>query len=206
MDFATIGLLATIGKTLVDTFKGVRDLLDTKDPRRIADKSPENFDKLKENFIDYQKRLEMLALQLERSETLTRMIPTWFADVNRLPLWKDVTTLQSSELWQVHHDLQELIRQSIHDHFSSTFFRTDFDALSGVDQQMIVFRGQLNQLDNRVRTIQPGNEQVFRGLWSTLALDINNLRDTAITIERMGEDIHGKLIHELRDAAQQKVS
>jgi len=207
IDFATIGLLATIGKTVVDTFNGVRDLLDTKDVKRIAEKSPEGFDKLKESFTNYQKRLQTLSLQLERCETLTRLMPTWFETFDQIPIQSDLTVYDTDKIAQIWDKLNWLIHESVRDSWSATFFRTKFDQLPNMNDHMTLFRGQLETLDNRVRAVPSNKDRTVTaiGMWPSITNQLHDLRNTAINIQRRAEDIRGELIHELQEAAQQTI-
>jgi hypothetical protein len=156
------------------------------------------------NRIDqFQRRLEGLAIQLDQSERLTRMIPSWEAYANQIPVWKQFSEFSEVEAQQIHVSLRDLINNSIRDQFSSTFFRTSFDKLPGMDSKLVIFRANLNNLDRTVSTIPAGNFEAFKALWSQIVSEFNNLRNSGYDVRRHAEDIHGDLINELIQSTQE---
>jgi hypothetical protein len=120
---------------------------------------------LREKVDRFQARLEGLAIQLEQTDRLTRMVPAWEAYANQLQVWKDVPNLPEAEAQQIHVALRQLIESSIRDQFSGTFFRTDFDDLPGIKSLIDIFRASANNVDRTCSGIPAGNLQAFRALW-----------------------------------------
>jgi hypothetical protein len=158
---------------------------------------------MKQNINNFQARLEGLAMQLQQSERLTRMIPTWEAYANQIPMVGDINTLSDAEAQGVHVALRQLIESSIRDQFSGTFFRSEFDTLPGMERQLDFFREHLKNLDRTVSTIPAGNLGAFRVLWPNLSVEFNNLRNSGYDVRRLAEDIHGKLIDELLESTRE---
>jgi hypothetical protein len=202
----TIGTLVGITKAAVDTLKGLRDLFDAKDAKRIANESQAKFEKVDEDFAAFHKRLGILALQLEQSEALTRMVPAWFEVANRMPVWKSVNDLTREDIQHLDNDLRSFLHESIRDHFSTTFFSTNFDQLPGIERLLDIFRAKLGDLDHTVSAIPPGNVDVFKGLWPTITTQFNDLRNAAGQVSSQADDVHSALIRELRESAKEVVS
>lgn len=117
----------------------------------------------------FQTRLEGLAIQLEQTERLTRMIPAWEAYANQIEVWKDVNTIPDSEAQRIHVSLRQLVDSSIRDQFSGTFFRTDFDDLPDMKRLIDIFRAHVTNIDRTCSGIPAGNLQAFRALWSSIS-------------------------------------
>jgi len=169
----TIGALVGITKAVVDTLKSLRDLFDARDAKRIANESQAKIEKVNENFAAFHKRLEILSLQLEQSEALTRMVPAWLEVASLMPVWKGVNDSTQEDIRRLDSDLRSFIHESVRDHFSTTFFRTNFDQLPEVERQLDIFRAKLRDLDRTVSAIPPGNSEVFKGLWATITISVN---------------------------------
>lgn len=191
VDIATIGTLVTITKGLVEIIKGIGSFFGG-----ASDKL-----KLSREFRTLYSRIDMLALQLEQCERLTRNVPAWLELANRMPLWGDPEHLEVNQAQSIDRDLRSLIHESVRDHFSGTFFQTDFNRLPDVPVQVEIFRAQLRTLDQTVSAIQPGNIQALKAMWSQITTQFNDARNTAWDIQRKAEDLQGSLIRELRDAA-----
>ena len=191
VDIATIGTLVTITKGLVEIIKGIGSFFGG-----ASDKT-----KLSGEFRTLYGRIDVLALQLEQCERLTRSVPAWLELANRMPMWGDPATLEANQAQTVDRDLRSLIHESVRDHFSGTFFQTDFNRLPDVPVQLEIFRARLRTLDQTVSAIQPGNIQALRALWAQITTQFNDARNTAWEIQRKAEDLQGALIQELREAA-----
>jgi hypothetical protein len=191
VDIATVGSLVAITKNLVDVFKGIGSFFGGGSEKA----------KLENEFKTFYSRIDVLALQLEQCERLTRSIPAWLELANRMPMWVDSSSMDTARAQSIDQDLRSLIHESIRDHFSATFFRSDFDKLPDVPLQLEIFRARLRNLDQTISTIQPGNVPALKALWSQITTQFNDARNTAWDIQRKAEDLQTSLIRELRDAA-----
>ena len=197
---ATIGALATLTKALVEGVQSLKDLFGAAD-RRTREQSDRLLDAVETRFEAFQSRLLVLAEQLEKSEMLTKMIPAWQEFALRMPFGTDVSNLDSDGCNRLRRDLDNFLHQSIHDHFSTAFFQTQFASLPGVETQLIVFRSKLTDLERTVRSITPGNDAVFKGQWSTMSVQFNDAMNLAWQLNSLADDLHGRLILELKAAA-----
>lgn len=193
MEIATIGSLVSITKSLLDLVKGINS--------RISDNSIRQ--QLRAEFTHLYARMDDLSVQLDQSERLTRMVPAWLELANRMPLWQQPLALGNAEAQNLDRDMRSLLDNSIRDHFSSTFFDSQFDRLPDVPLKLEIFRERLRTLDRTVSTVQPGNTQSLEALWPQITTHFNDARNTAYEIQRLADDVHGRLINELRDAAKQ---
>ena len=194
-----IGSLIGISKTFLETFSLLRTLIgDTRDSP-----SAKVLTDLRDKVDQFQARLEGLAIQLEQTERLTRMIPAWEAYANQIPVWKDVTAIPEAEAQQIHVSLRQLVNSSIRDQFSGTFFRTDFDDLPDMRRLIDIFRGHVTNIDRTVSGIPAGNLQAFRALWGSISTEFNNLKNAAYEVRRNAEDLQGRLIGELMKSSQE---
>jgi len=194
-----IGSLVSISKIFLETFAGLKDLL-TEFASKGGGASPKAQNlllELRDNTNKFQARLEGLATQLEQSERLNRMIPTWEAYANQVPVWKQLSDMTADEAQRIHVAIRDLVHSSIRDQFSSTFFRTEFDKLPGMEDKLKEFRTNLNNLDRTLSTIPAGNFEAFKALWPNIMVEFNNLRNSGHEVGRLAEDIHGRLIDEL---------
>lgn len=193
MDIVTIGSLIGITKSLVEVLKDAGRLFSGSSAKA----------KLESAFAELYERIEVLSVQLEQSEGLTRMVPAWLELANRMPMWQEVTAIEHREAQILDQDLRNLINDSIRDHFSATFFRSNFDRLPGVPVKLEIFRDRLHTLDRTVSTVQPGNVESLKALWPQLTTQFNDARNAAYEIQRIADDLQGQLIQELRDAAKE---
>jgi len=193
MDVAMIGSLVAITKSVIEIVKGVGSFFSGSSAK----------EKLEAGFSQLYGRIDVLSVQLEQSENLTRMVPAWIEVANRMPIWQQPTALDHHEMQLLDRDLRGLMHDSIRDHFSATFFQSHFDRLPGVSMKLEVFRERLRTLDRTVSTVQPGNVQTLEALWPTITTQFNDARNTASEIQILADDLQGQLIKELREAAQQ---
>lgn len=193
MDLATIGSLLSITKAVIEVVQGVGSFFSGS-----SDK-----ERLKAGFTQLYGRVDVLAAQLEQCESLTRMVPAWLELANRMPFWQQPSALDEREAQILDRDLRGLINDSIRDHFSATFFHSKFDQLPDVPLKLELFRDRLRTLDRTISTVQPGNLQSLQALWPQITTQFNDTRNSASDIQRLAEDLQGRLINELRDAAKQ---
>jgi hypothetical protein len=193
-----IGSLVTISKTFLDSFVVLKGLMPSRGgPSDVA------LTAMRDTIDRFQTRLEGLAIQLQQSERLTRMIPAWEAYANEVTPVADINTIAETEAQRIHVALRNLIESSIRDQFSGTFFRSQFDSLPGMERELDVFRAHLGNLDRTVSTIPAGNLGAFKALWPSLSVQFNDLRNSGYQVRRLAEDINGKLIDELLDSTRE---
>jgi hypothetical protein len=197
-----VGSLVAISKTVLESFKLVKDLLGGAKGRE-AEQAQAVVAGLRTHIDKFQERLEGLAIQLQQSERLTRMIPAWEAYANNIDISRDVASLSDDDAQKIHVNMRNLIESSIRDQFSGTFFRTDFDALPGMKTRLDIFRDHLNNLDRTVSTIPAGSLPAFKALWPTLCSEFNNLRNSGYQVRRLAEDTQGQLIDELLESTRE---
>ena len=194
MELAAIGALVGITKSVIDIVKSVGSAM--------RDRSAQ--DKLNAGVAELYGRIDILSVQLEQSENLTRMVPAWIELANRIgrSLYGEPSKMTASEVQIVEGDLRDLMHESIRDHFSSTFFREQFDKLPDVPLKLELFRDRLKTLDRTISNMAPGDLSALSALWPQIRTHFNEAQNTARDIERLAEDLHGELIKELRDAAK----
>lgn len=193
MDIATIGSLLGITKSVIEIIKGVGSIFSASSGK----------EKLKDGFSQLYGRIDVLSVQLEQCESLTRMVPAWLELANHMPMWQQPSAISPREAQILEQDLRRLIDDSIRDHFSTAFFQSKFDRLPDVPLKIEIFRDRLRTLDRTISAIQPGSTQALVALWPQITTQFNDARNTAYEIQRIADDLQGRLIQELRDAAQQ---
>jgi hypothetical protein len=194
-----VGSLIGISKSFLDAFSALRKLVsDTK-----ATGTDKAFVEMRDKANQFQTRLEGLAIQLEQTERLTRMIPAWEAYANQIPAWKDMAKIPDEEAQQIHVGLRQLVDSSIRDQFSGTFFRTEFDNLPDMRRRIDIFRAHITNLDRTCSGIPAGNLLAFRSLWSSISTEFNNLKNAAYDVRRNAEDVQAQLIDELLSSSQE---
>lgn len=164
MDLGTIGALVGLGKGIAEAIKAISGLFDTRDDRKIAMESPPKLVALQAALSQYQGRMRILADQLRQAESLTRMVPAWLEVANLLPVWRSASDLSQDDFHRLDGDLRRLVNDSLRDHFSGTFFRTEFSKLPGIPPKIDNLRERLTTLDRTVASIPPGNVDGFRAL------------------------------------------
>jgi len=163
--------------------------------------SPAKVAALQAALSQYQGRMRVLADQLRQAESLTRMVPAWLEVANLLPVWRSASDLSQEDSRRLDGDLRRLVNDSLRDHFSGTFFRTEFGKLPGIPPKIDILRDRLTTLDRTVSSIPPGNVEGFRALWPAVTTHFNDCRNAANEVLRLAEDIQGDLIKELDEAA-----
>jgi hypothetical protein len=196
VDLTAIGTLATIAVSVVSAAKGLKDLLAG---RRGTDQEESTLNALQTAFNEYNGRMRVLAEQLEQSERLTRMVPAWLELADRMPVWKQASDLNDHEAKTVLDDLRGFIHESIRDHFSGTFFHTDFAELPNIPEKLNVFRARLKTIDGTLSPIT--NTAGLRAFWPQIATQLNDAVNAARDIQQDADNIQGDLIREIRDAA-----
>jgi hypothetical protein len=194
MELAAIGTLVGITKSVIDIVKSVSPT--------FRDRSAQ--EKLHDGFAELYGRIDILSVQLEQSENLTRMVPAWIELADRIgrSFYRRPSEMNASEVQILDRDLRDLMNESIRDHFSSTFFSVQFDRLPEVPLKLDLFRDRLKTLDRTISNVPPGDVDALNALWPQIRTHFNDARNAASDIERLAEDVHGKLIRELRDAAK----
>jgi hypothetical protein len=181
-----IGLMVTIVKNLVDVAKGGNDLFG----RRLK-ATTEAVGQLKE-------RISGLAEQLHQCIALSKMLPIWLKDHSEVDLFTD--ELSDDDVRLLDSKLRRLISDSIHDHFSGTFFQTSFACLPGVEAGIQSFRDRLLALEQQINGIVPGDATAWRRTWPFLKLRMHDLRIEAVKLDNLADEVHSNLVLELRQA------
>lgn len=196
IELATIGTLVSIGKNVIDAVKALKGAVSLKD-----NESDEKMKALEEAFNNFSGRISVLAEQLEQSERLTRQVPAWLEVASRMPMWKSIEQMDEREAKDTLEDLKRFIFDSIRDHFSGTFFHTDFDKLPELQRKIEFFRDRLTTLDNSLKPIAPGNLAVFKGMWPQIVTQFNDATNSASEIQRQADDVQAELIKELKETS-----
>ena len=182
-----IGALVTIVKSLLDATKTGTDLFGRKKP-------------IDPNLSNLKLRIEGIAEQLQQSVALSRMLPIWLKDHAEVDLFQG--SLGEDEIRLLDTKLRNLIADSVHDHFSGTFFHTSFRELPGIGTAIQDFRDKLITLEKQLNFIPPGDIAAWRLSWPVLKIRMHDLRMAAVTINNLADEIHKQLIDELKAAAR----
>ncbi len=183
-----IGSLVGIVNSLLTSAKTGRELFGGS-KRRLATESVRNA----------QERLAGIADQLYQSVALSKMLPLWLREHATVDLYTDALT--DDEVKLLDSTLRQLISDSIHDHFSGTFFMTNFTGLPGVEPGIKLFREKLIALESQMNGILPGDATSWRRSWPIVKVRMTDLRVEAVKLENVAEEVHASLLRELRDAA-----
>jgi hypothetical protein len=183
-----IGALVGIVKSLLDAVKTGWELFGSASKKAAA-----------ESIKKTQERLDGIADQLFQSVALSKMLPVWLKEHAAVDLYTD--TLSDDEVKLLDSRLRELIRDSIHDHFSGTFFRTSFAVLPGVEAGIKEFRDRLLALETQLNGIPPGDATSWRRAWPVVKVRMHDLRLEAVKLDNLADEVHASLVRELRDAA-----
>jgi hypothetical protein len=183
-----IGALVTIVKDLLSAVKNGRDLFGGGSKKATMD-----------TLVKTQQRLEGISEQLHHSVALTKMLPIWLREYQAVDLY--VTSPTNEEVKLLDSRLRALIGDSIHDHFSGTFFHLNFAVLPNVDSGIRSFRERLLALEAQLNGIPPGDAVSWRRAWPTLKVRLHDLRVEVEKISKTAEDVFVALLSELRDAS-----
>jgi hypothetical protein len=184
-----IGALVGIMKTLLEATKAGMELFGAGARKRSA-----------ESVSKAQERLGGVAEQLFQSVALSKMLPIWLQEHSKFDLYTD--KLSDDNVKLLDSGLKRLISDSIHDHFSATFFRTSFAVLPNVETGIQGFRQRLVALETQLEGITAGNADSWRLAWPTLKVRLNDLRIEATKLDSMADELHAKLVTELRETAK----
>ena len=182
-----VGLLVTIVKGLVDVAKGGADIFGKRQKATV------------EAVVQLKGRIAGLAEQLQQSVALSKMLPIWLKDHAEVDLFTD--KLSDDDVRLLDSKLRRLIHDSIHDHFSGTFFRTNFNCLPGVEAAIKSFRERLLALEQQINGILPGDAPMWKRTWPILKLRMHDLRIEAVKVNNLADEVHSTLVQELRNAA-----
>ena len=138
-----------------------------------------------------QERLAGIAHQLFQSVALSKMLPIWLKEHATVDLYTDALT--DDEVKLLDSKLRELVWDSIHDHFSGTFFRTSFAVLPGVEAGIKGFRDRLVALEGQLNGIPPGDAISWRRAWPIVKVRMNDLRLEAEKLDTLADDVHAAL-------------
>jgi len=184
-----IGALVAITKSLLEASRTGFELFGGASKKKTA-----------EGIGRTQERLAGIAEQLYQSVALSKMLPIWLKEHSRYDLFEN--TLSNDDVKLLDGGLRTLISDSIHDHFSGTFFCTSFSALPGADAAITEFRNSLNALETQLNGIPPGDATAWRRTWPILKVRMHDLRIVAVKLNNLADTLHSNLIVELREAAQ----
>jgi len=180
-----VGLLVGIVKNLVDI---------TKSGSGLFGKRPDTSEAVEQ----LKERIAGLAEQLQQSVALSKMLPIWLKDHSEVDLFTE--NLTDHDVRLLDSRLRHLISDSIHDHFSGTFFRTSFACLPGVEAGIEAFRDRLLALEQQINGIVAGDAIAWRRAWPALKLRMHDLRIEAVKINNLADEVHSDLVNELRKA------
>jgi gas vesicle protein len=185
-----VGALVGILKALLEAAKSGRELLGGGASKKAT----------AEAVRKTQDRLAGIADQLFQSVALSKMLPIWLKEHATVDLYTDA--LSDDEVKLLDSRLRQLISDSIHDHFSGTFFRTSFAVLPGVEAGIKGFRDRLLALETQLNGIPPGDATSWRRAWPIVKVRMHDLRLEAVKLDNLADDVHASLVRELKDAAQ----
>jgi gas vesicle protein len=183
-----IGTLVGILKALLEAAKSGRELFGASSKKATAEAVKKT-----------QDRLAGIADQLFQSVALSKMLPIWLKEHATVDLYTDALT--DDEVKLLDSRLRQLISDSIHDHFSGTFFQTSFAVLPGVEAGIKGFRDRLLALEGQLNGIPPGDATSWRRAWPIVKVRMHDLRLEAVKLDNLADEVHGSLVRELRDAA-----
>jgi hypothetical protein len=181
-----VGLLVTIVKNLVDVAKAGSDLFGKRQKTTLDAVS------------ELKSRISGIAEQLQQSVALSKMLPIWLKEHDAVDLFTD--KLSDDDVRLLDSRLRSLIADSIHDHFSGTFFRTNFACLPGVETSIKSFRERLLALEQQLNGIVPGDSIAWRRTWPIIKLRMHDLRIEAVKVNNLADELHSELVQELRQA------
>jgi hypothetical protein len=199
LTITALSSLVTIGKTIIDTIKSARDLFSNDKSQNSID-AEAHLDNLTKGFAVYQQRVELLAEQIYQCETLSRILPTWLQSYNRFGYISNTPT--QDELGMLDIELRRFMTESIRDHFSSAFFRTNYDKIPEIENLIKNFRDRINELDRDLSAIPPGHLQMLELSWNTtLKADLFRISRDAGDIESKANEKFQEVVNELREVA-----
>ncbi len=199
LTITALSSLVTIGKNIIDTIKSAKDLFKNDDKQQAAN-AEAHLDTLTKSFEVYQERVELLAEQIYQCETLSRFLPQWLLVQDKFNYISVTPT--PDELILIDSELRRFIADSIHDHFSSAFFRTNYDKLTEIEAMITNFRNRIKDLDRDLNAIPPGHAQMLGLSWgTTLKADLFRLRRDVLEIENKANEKFEAVVNELREVA-----
>ncbi len=149
-------------------------------------------------------RVAGIAEQLYETVALLKTIPTWLRQSEEILSQPD--ELKLDEIQRYHVVLNRLISDSRYDSFSDAFYRTKYDALPGLEKPMVTFRELLEKLEDehhKMRFDVPLN--ALQRDWAKLKNRLRDLSDQAERIRQTANELHGKLIDELKRSGEVQV-
>ncbi len=152
-----------------------------------------------------QGRVAGIAEQLYESVALLKTIPAWLRQAEEVIFQPDDLPIEAIQ--QHHTRLHRLISDSRYDSFSDAFYRTKYDTLPGLEKPMVSFRELLERLNDehsKMRFDVP--PQALQIDWSKLKSRLRDLYDEAENIRRTANELHGRLIDELKESGSVRPS
>ncbi|HEY7182345.1 MAG TPA: hypothetical protein VIC84_13040 [Blastocatellia bacterium] len=186
-------MITEIG-TLVAIVKGLAD---------VAKTGTDLFGKRKQDTLDrvdqLKGRVAGIAEQLYETVSLLKTIPAWLRQCEDVLFRPD--NLSADAIQQQHILLHRLISDSRYDSFSDAFYRTKYDALPGLEKPMVTFRDLLERFEKDHSQMRFDVElRPLRTDWAKLKGRLRDLRDQAESIRRTANELHGRLIDELKQS------
>jgi hypothetical protein len=199
----TVGALVSTTKAVVETVKTLRDLL-TQGGWGTSSRAKAEVEKVSASFATLQKRLNVLADQLQKSAHLVSMVETWLQIANRMPL-QSIRGKSDEEIEHIHNELSHFLHQSTSDFFSSAF-QTRFHDIPTVQQELDSFNTLLGVESSTVSSIRAQNVRAIRSQWEVITTQFHTLCNAGQKVQQAANRAHFQLIEELRQAAAQGVS
>lgn len=200
---ATIGSLVQITSTLIDVISKMSTFWGL-----AKDK-----EKVQKNFKEFYNRMDVLSLQLEQCEDLTKKVPAW--QFSARLIWDDLMHLPSENvdsqaLYLSYKKIGELVDHSKGDYFSYEFYMKKYDMLPHeVQFGLEDFTRQVDKLYQTLQTIERGKanvDQSRKDFWPQVKDEFTDAQDAANRIGDVVNTVRGKLIMELRDSAKEGLS
>lgn len=178
-----IGALVSIVNGLTDIAKSGADL----------------FGKRKKAVTALKARVAGLAAQLSETATLMTYVPTWVRQCDQILAPR--ADLPADEIQKQNGQLYTLISESRYDYFSGAIYRTTYDTLPGMSDPMDEFRKLLERLETSNNEIRFDVAlPALQKDWATVQIRLRDLRRQAEAIKEHANELHGRLINELKQA------
>ena len=138
-----------------------------------------------------ESRPGILAKRMQQAATLTTFIPTWLIAENEFdPIGNKPS---DDDLIKIRSALPSFISWSIYDHFSSEYFRTNYDQLPEIEAMVADFRSAIQLFDKELGEIIGKSDEAVKALWRFLLKEqLLQLRIDAVKIKEKAQEIFDK--------------
>ncbi|KWK74153.1 hypothetical protein WM15_32385 [Burkholderia ubonensis] len=151
--------------------------------------------------MELKARVAGLAAQLNETATLITYVPTWVRQCDQI-LYPRVDSSAVDKIQRQMEQLTMLISESRFDYFSGAIFKTKYDFLPGVSEAMDKFRNLLDDVQESQSKVRWDVElPALQKDWSIVEIRLHDLRNEADKIRICANELHGRLIEELRQAS-----